>query len=147
MRTERLEEFAAYAKDFAHSLVPRDRATVIALSGELGAGKTTFTQVLARTLGVEEAVQSPTFVIEKIYPLQNQAFARLIHIDAYRLKSEQELDVLHWGELLQDASNLMVLEWPEMVPRRVPPDAIRIRFDIEGDARIITTNGGEKSSS
>jgi tRNA threonylcarbamoyladenosine biosynthesis protein TsaE len=116
-------------------------ATVVTLSGELGAGKTTFAQGMARALGVEETVTSPTFVIEKIYQLENQKFARLVHIDAYRLKSAHELEVLGWKELLADPGNLIVLEWPEQVAEAIPADAIRIRFDIQGDERIISING------
>ena len=69
-------------------------ATVLALHGELGAGKTTFTQTLARTLGVTDAVTSPTFVIMKLYELQHQSFETLIHIDAYRIEHSDEMRVL-----------------------------------------------------
>lgn len=113
-------------------------ATVITLSGELGAGKTTFAQGIARALGVEETVSSPTFVIEKIYQLSGQQFEKLIHIDAYRLKNGHELDVLGWKEIIAEPKNLIVLEWPERVAEVMPENAIRIRFDIEGDTRIIS---------
>ncbi len=119
-------------------------ATIITLSGELGAGKTTFAQGVAKALGVTEAVTSPTFVLEKIYALESQKFSRLIHIDAYRLKGAHELEVLGWKELLADAGNLIVLEWPERVAEAIPEDAIRIRFDIHGDERTISINGSEK---
>ena len=81
-------------------------ATLITLSGELGAGKTTFTQFVAKTLGVGDIVNSPTFVIEKIYGIpgneldvhspQNR-FSRLVHIDAYRLQSSGDLTSLGFG--------------------------------------------------
>jgi len=124
----------------------RDAATVVTLSGELGAGKTTFAQGIARALGVEETVSSPTFVIEKIYQLSGQRFEKLIHIDAYRLKNQHELDVLGWKEIITEPKNLIVLEWPERVAEAIPENAIRIRFDIEGDTRIISINGGEETS-
>jgi tRNA threonylcarbamoyladenosine biosynthesis protein TsaE len=132
------------AARFVRSLKPRgDMADSITLSGELGAGKTTFAQGIAKALGVEETVTSPTFVLEKIYKLENQKWQRLVHIDAYRLKSAHELEVLGWKELLADAGNLIVLEWPERVAEAIPSDAIRIRFDIQGDERIISINGEE----
>jgi tRNA threonylcarbamoyladenosine biosynthesis protein TsaE len=119
-------------------------ATVVTLSGELGAGKTTFAQKLARELGVEEHVTSPTFVLEKIYRLNGRQFERLVHIDAYRLESSRELEVLGFKELLDDPKNLILLEWPERVPELVPKDAISIRFDITGEERTISINGGKK---
>ena len=135
------------ASEILRSLVPRpDAATIVALSGELGAGKTTFVQAMARALGVEDAVTSPTFVLEKVYELQGQAFERLIHIDAYRLKGARELEALGWQELIATPGNLIVLEWPERVAGLIPNDAIRIRFDIVDDGRIITIDGEEKSA-
>ena len=65
-----LEELEAEAGRFAIGLVPRENgATLVTLSGELGAGKTAFTKAVARTLGVEQIVTSPTFVLEKVYQL------------------------------------------------------------------------------
>lgn len=144
MESHSLDEFCGYARDFVRTLVPRESATVVALSGDLGAGKTTFVQVCARELGIEETVSSPTFVIEKIYELSNRKFACLIHIDAYRLKEAKELEVLGWGELVKDPQNLICIEWPERVTEAIPQNAVRVRFDIAGDARIITINDGKK---
>lgn len=117
-----------------------DSATIIALSGDLGAGKTTFAQGIARALGVDENVTSPTFVIEKIYQLENQAFARLIHIDAYRLNDPHELEVLGWKEIIADPLNLIVIEWPEKVGELIPVDAMHVSFDGSGDSREIVYN-------
>lgn len=141
MKIHSLEELRAFAQDFVHDLRPRGSATVVALSGELGAGKTTFAQYVARELGVGETVTSPTFVIEKIYALEGQQFIHLIHIDAYRLKGAEELSVLGWEAVLSESGNLVLIEWPERVPELIPDNAVRIRFDIDGDARIITING------
>jgi tRNA threonylcarbamoyladenosine biosynthesis protein TsaE len=140
-----LEEFNGVARRFVEGRVPHaERATVVTLSGELGAGKTTFVQAVAKVLGVAESVTSPTFVIEKVYKLEDQKFERLIHIDAYRLKGAQELGALGWRGLLGDSGALIVLEWPERVEDAIPEDAIRIRFDIHGDERTISINGQEK---
>jgi tRNA threonylcarbamoyladenosine biosynthesis protein TsaE len=120
------------------TLVPRaDGATILALSGDLGAGKTTFAQGIARALGVSEQVTSPTFVIEKIYVLENQAFARLIHIDAYRLNDPHELEVLGWKEIVAEPANLILIEWPEKVAGMIPVSAMRISFEGSGDSRKI----------
>jgi tRNA threonylcarbamoyladenosine biosynthesis protein TsaE len=137
-------EFAEYAGSWAARLAPSSEgATVLALSGEIGAGKTTFVQALARSLGIIETVSSPTFVLEKIYDLEGQKFARLVHIDAYRLKGTDELRHLGWDELVADLGNLICVEWPERVPGALPDGAIRLRFEIEGNGRIITIDEHE----
>src|SRR3989338_172816 len=120
-QTLNMEEMSKLAMEFAGRLTPKkDGATVVALSGDLGAGKTAFAKALARAFGIEEDVTSPTYVIEKIYIPTKGLFSRLIHIDAYRLESEHDLEVLGWKELLQEPSNLIVLEWPEKVEGAIP---------------------------
>jgi tRNA threonylcarbamoyladenosine biosynthesis protein TsaE len=147
-RSATSDELRAIAADFLRTLAPRSAgATIVTLSGDLGAGKTTFAQALARQLGVEETVASPTFVIEKIYRLKGQKWQRLIHIDAYRLRFAKELTVLGWDELLKDAGDLIVLEWPEKVPELIPETAVNVRIDIEGEGRIITIDGEENTGS
>ena len=95
--------------------VGSENATVVGLYGDLGAGKTTFSQAVAKTLEVEETVVSPTFVIMKIYELSGQKWKHLIHIDAYRLEKSSELARLGWQELISDSGNLILIEWPERV--------------------------------
>lgn len=133
-------EMGRFAAEFVVALTTEAHAaTVIALSGELGAGKTTFTQAAARALSVEETVNSPTFVIEKIYSLNDQKWARLVHIDAYRLKSSNELRALGWEKQVADPSNLAIIEWPEHVAEAIPENAHRITIEIgEGEERTIT---------
>ena len=103
-------------------------ATVIALQGELGSGKTTFAQGFGKIVGVREDMQSPTFVIMKFYDIDWKDYKKLIHIDAYRLESEDELLKLGWEELIKDPSNLILIEWPERVEKIIPKDAKRINF-------------------
>lgn len=105
-------------------------ACVCALSGDLGAGKTTLTQEIARTLGVVEHVSSPTFVIMKLYPLTENkyGFKKLIHIDAYRLSGSKELFNLGWEGIVSNPDNLILVEWPEYVPECVPDTAHMVRI-------------------
>jgi tRNA threonylcarbamoyladenosine biosynthesis protein TsaE len=133
-----LEETQKIAGDFAHGLSPKNSgATVVGLYGELGSGKTSFTQGVAKTLGISETVVSPTFVIEKIYELANQNFSHMIHIDAYRLEKSAELLHLGWPEIITDPKNLILIEWPERVADVMPPH-IRINFrHIENEEREI----------
>lgn len=130
-----LEEFEAEAARFVAALTLQVAgATLVTLSGELGAGKTAFAKAAAKFLGVEEVVTSPTFVLEKIYLLPDrQPFKRLIHIDAYRLEKGIDLAPLGFDELMQDASNLILLEWPEKVSDALPVPSVRISITVKDD--------------
>ena len=143
VRAEGAIEMGRFVADFVAKLTPEEGvATIVALSGELGAGKTTFAQAVARALGVEETVNSPTFVIEKIYALSNQRWQRLIHIDAYRLRSVDEVRALGWDEIVVEPTNLIIIEWPEIVPGAIPDTAHRISIEIgEGDERSLHISG------
>lgn len=139
-----LAEFNAEAARFVESLASRQSdATLVTLSGELGAGKTTFTKAIAKTLGVEEIVTSPTFVLEKIYLLggKTSKYKRLVHIDAYRLEKGSDLAPLGFDELIQDAGNLIVLEWPEKVSDALPALAKHIFLVANPDGSRMISYG------
>ena len=123
-----LAELETEATNFVGALAPSVQgATLVTLSGELGAGKTAFTKAVANVLGVEETVTSPTFVLEKIYLLPGgHLFKRLIHIDAYRLEKGSDLSPLGFDEFMQDTSNLILLEWPEKVAEMLPVPMARL---------------------
>jgi tRNA threonylcarbamoyl adenosine modification protein YjeE len=113
----------------------RGGATLITLSGELGAGKTAFTKALAKALGVEEVVSSPTFVLEKVYALsslggETPKFKRLVHIDAYRLEKGNDLSTLGFDEIMEGEGSLVVLEWPERVGDSLPKPDLNIVFEV-----------------
>jgi tRNA threonylcarbamoyladenosine biosynthesis protein TsaE len=115
------EETEKIARDFILELKSNtDTATIVGLYGDLGSGKTFFTQAVAKALGVEENIVSPTFVIEKIYELTEQKFSHLIHIDAYRLENSSELLHLGWNNIISDPKNLILIEWPERVADIMP---------------------------
>jgi len=116
-----------FARQFLDSLSPNeDGAIVVGLYGNLGSGKTTFTQSMAKILGIKDVVNSPTFVIEKIYDTNSTKFARLVHIDAYRLEKASELQALNFEELVESKNNLIVIEWPENVKEILPRDHKKI---------------------
>ncbi len=134
-----MRELEAEAKRFVAALHPRAEAVVVALSGELGAGKTAFVKAVTKALGVREHVTSPTFVIMKIYELERQKFQKLVHIDAYRLKGMHHLKVLGWEELVRDPHNLIFVEWPEQVAEAMPKGAVCVGLRYSGeDIREIT---------
>ncbi len=121
------EETRALAAELATALPPD---TTIALHGNLGVGKTTFVQGLARGLGVKEQVTSPTFAIYSVY----QGTARkLVHLDAYRLEGGRQLEELLLEEFLTSPWCLAV-EWPEKTGDWLPKDAWHVTLSIvEGD--------------
>lgn len=118
------------------------KATILAFYGDLGAGKTTITQDIAKQLGISESVISPTFVIMKIYKTKNQKFKKLIHIDAYRLKESSELLHLGWEEMIKDKDNLIIVEWPERVPECVASGVYNIKLGhVDKTTRSIELRG------
>ena len=113
------KETGAIAKIFIDKILEdknkHHRATVVGLSGNLGAGKTTFVQAVAKHLGVKGRITSPTFVIMKSYKLKAKNYKLLFHLDAYRLKNEKELLHLGWEEIINNKDHLVFIEWPENV--------------------------------
>lgn len=122
-----LEETREVAEVIVRSLDLGEEATVIALRGNLGSGKTAFSQAVGGVLGINE-MNSPTFVIEKIYPIDYRGFKHLIHIDAYRLEKHTELLHLGWAEICKEKENLILIEWPDRVSEIIPENAMRINF-------------------
>ncbi|MDP3731356.1 MAG: tRNA (adenosine(37)-N6)-threonylcarbamoyltransferase complex ATPase subunit type 1 TsaE [bacterium] len=141
-----------------------EKAAVIGLEGELGAGKTTFIKGFAKALGIKEKILSPTFVLIKsykigksaIHPLENsRATSRgsrvggmadlptneykfLVHIEAYRLKDHRGLLPLGIKEILADPQNIILIEWSDRVAKILPRKYIKIHVDhIEENIRKI----------
>ena len=132
-------------KELSRAGAVRGTSTIVALRGDLGAGKTIFVQGAARALGVDEQVTSPTFVIEKVYQLpEGRSWRHLIHIDAYRLSGEEELHTIGWGELATDPHNLIMIEWPERLGLGVPERAVRVTLEqVDERTRVIGIEGVE----
>lgn len=109
------------------------RGDVLALEGDLGAGKTTFTQGLARELGVEEHVNSPTFTLIKEY----SGRMPLYHMDLYRLRDEAEAWELGLDEYFH-GDGVCVVEWPDRIGAALPEDAIHlvIKYVSPNERRI-----------
>lgn len=112
---------------------------ILALSGELGAGKTCFTQMLCKALGVKENVTSPSYV------LMNEYVGKLpiAHLDLYRLNSEDEVLELGLEDIFE--SRLTIIEWPEIAEKILPNHTIKLQFEILNDkrkVRVITTKKG-----
>ena len=141
MISNSLEETKEFAKEFLEKIEPSsNKATVIGLKGNLGSGKTTFTQFVAEILGVLDVVNSPTFVIQKIYKIDFKGFENLIHIDAYRLDKGEELLKIGWEDVYNNPKNLILIEWPERVKEILSKEAKFIEFEfVDENAREIVS--------
>ena len=115
-------------------------ASLVTLTGDLGAGKTTFTGQLAAHLGVTEPVVSPTFGIMKSYELLDHPdFDRLVHIDAYQIEDISEVGPLRFAELFQTPRTLICLEWPEQIASVLPKQQVAVTLEIgKGEERIVS---------
>lgn len=128
-----VEETWALAGEVASTLKPGD---VVCLEGDLGAGKTTFTQGLAHALGVGGRVTSPTFCIVQEHRAAESrpgAPSMLVHMDLYRLHGEDDVIAIGWEDYLAQGA-VLVVEWPERAGSLIPPDAMHIEFrHLEGE--------------
>jgi tRNA threonylcarbamoyladenosine biosynthesis protein TsaE len=125
IRSHTAAETEALASRLAALLAPD---SVLALHGDLGAGKTTFVRGLARAWGIQEAVTSPTYNLYTIYQGERQ----LIHLDAYRLDSGADLDALMIEDFLKSPWCFAV-EWPERIPDALPEDTWHLYLTINED--------------
>ena len=134
-----VEETWALARQLAGELKPGD---VVCLEGDLGAGKTTFTQGLAAALGVSGRVNSPTFCIVQEHRRQSTAVGGnrlLVHMDLYRLHDENDVIAIGWEDYLAQGA-ILVVEWPDRAGTLIPSDARHIVFthlDGEESRRIV----------
>jgi tRNA threonylcarbamoyladenosine biosynthesis protein TsaE len=126
--------------DLASGLASRLRpGDLVALEGQLGAGKTCFVRGLARGLGVDpSAISSPTFVICQEHVGKD---VTLVHVDAYRLAGVDDLETIGWNELISDGPTIIAVEWPSRIESALPSARIDVTFIHEGaNARRISLN-------
>lgn len=138
METKRMthsaEETKVLAAEFAKTAEP---GSVIALSGDLGAGKTTFAQGLLEAFGAEGPYVSPTFVIMKEYDFvvpSTTGIRRVYHVDAYRIDDPSEMAKLGSEEWFTDPGGLVLIEWPEKLGNLIPLTAKKISFRWVSDS-------------
>jgi len=122
------QETFEFAKKLARKMKGGE---TIGLVGDLGAGKTVFSQGFASGLGVKNKINSPTFVLMKIYNLKNQKLKikHLCHIDAYRLKGSQNLASIGAEEYINRGDTITIVEWAERIKKILPKNAILIKSD------------------
>ncbi|MDD2753299.1 MAG: tRNA (adenosine(37)-N6)-threonylcarbamoyltransferase complex ATPase subunit type 1 TsaE [Candidatus Portnoybacteria bacterium] len=147
-----LKELMAQRRRVASEASFTRGALVLALQGELGAGKTTFIQGLAQALGIKEKILSPTFVIMKHFKIAASdwrpstslgvKFKNFYHMDCYRLEGGKDLEAFNFKEILKNKNNLVVIEWAERVKDILPEDTIWLEFEHGGEdiRKILMTN-------
>lgn len=128
-----LKETEELANELAGKLQP---GQVVAFYGDLGSGKTTLIQFIAKKLGVTQPVTSPTFVLQKNYPLDDFSIA---HIDCYRLNSLDEARGLGFEELFADPKYLIFVEWAEKIEGLLPENTIKIKLTTIDDNKRLAT--------
>ena len=106
-----------------------DNTTVLALHGNLGSGKTTLTQNIAKELGIDDMVNSPTFIIQKKYKIDDKKYNNLIHIDAYRITNIEEIKVLNLEKEINNKKNIIIIEWPNNIKEVLPDDIINLYIE------------------
>lgn len=118
------------------------RGVVLGLVGELGSGKTTFIQGLARGLGIKSRIISPTFVLQRRYRIPSAAgFKNLYHVDIYRLNRPEESVVLGLSEIWSDPKSILVIEWADKIRSPLPLWTHWITFSQSGEkGRKISSN-------
>ena len=142
-------EFAKkIAKKILSNFTASKKATVIALEGDLGGGKTTFLQGFARGLGIKERITSPTFVILKSFKIGKGKksktknlikYEKLYHFDCYRINKIKDVLDLGLQEIISNPKNIVAIEWSERVEKALPKDALKIKFKfIDKNTRELT---------
>lgn len=112
---------------------------IFTLHGDLGSGKTTFVQGLARGLGIKRSIISPTFVIIRTYKITYGNLKFFYHIDLYRVKGDKDIEGLGIDEILSDDQNIVAIEWAEKLGTRIPQERVDISFEyISDNERQIT---------
>lgn len=135
-KTSSARETKIFAQDLAKKLskkTQKKHALVLALIGDLGSGKTTFTQGFLRALGIRGPLTSPTFILIKRYPILKsyklKAKSFVYHLDCYRIKKPRELLHLGLKEILTNPENIVLVEWAERIKKVLPKNALWLKFE------------------
>ena len=128
-----------FGAEFGHTVLKSgiELPNVLCLWGELGSGKTTFTQGLAKGFGITSRLLSPTFIIVRRYDIPKTEKV-LYHLDLYRMQGNADIEGLGFTDMLTDPNAFVVIEWPELLENFLPEKRIDIRFGVlsSGDHEI-----------
>ena len=120
--------------------IESSKALVFELKGNLGSGKTSFTQGFARGLGIKEKITSPTFNLMKKFKINKKSkFEFFFHIDCYRVEKSKEMLDLGFREIISNSKNIVIIEWPDKIKKILPKDSVIVNFEfIDLKTRKIT---------
>ncbi len=104
---------------------------ILALSGNLGAGKTTLIKGIAAGLGIKKIITSPTFVLMKVYKVKHKNIKRLVHIDCYRIKKPSDIIAIGATEYFGKKDTVTVIEWPEKIKKILPRQILKIKLEYK----------------
>lgn len=129
--TKSAEETGSLGEKIGKDLSSSKGGEIFCLYGELGAGKTTFIQGIAKGLGIEKQVTSPTFILMRTYPLKKGK--TFYHLDCYRLENSSQTRNLGLEEIFNDPHNITCIEWAERIKNLLPPKRTDIFFKNTGE--------------
>ncbi|MHB8871092.1 MAG: tRNA (adenosine(37)-N6)-threonylcarbamoyltransferase complex ATPase subunit type 1 TsaE [Candidatus Doudnabacteria bacterium] len=138
LKIQNLKELQKLAKALAKTLKGGE---ILALSGELGAGKTTFTKLLFKELGIKSRIVSPTFILMVPYIHNGKTY---YHLDLYRTNSPKEVQGLGIEELWGKKNNIFVIEWAERIKKYLPKKTVFLKLEVvsvkTGERKITIKN-------
>jgi tRNA threonylcarbamoyladenosine biosynthesis protein TsaE len=137
--TDNFKQTQKFGKKTAQEIIQKSKkflekkgAVVVGLSGDLGAGKTTFLQGFAEGLGIKEKILSPTFVILKHFKIKNSVFSDFYHIDCYRISKPEDILEIGFEKIILENKNIVAIEWPEKIKKFLPRSFVKIKFKNVG---------------
>lgn len=130
--TNNSNETIKFGEEFSKDL---DGGDVVLLSGDLGTGKTTFVQGIAKGLKIKDKILSPTFVLVRNHAIESEKFDTLNHIDLYRIDEPSELDKLGISEFISTDASVTIIEWAEKLVNFIPKKGYRIKFVYLGESK------------
>lgn len=130
MITNNSSETKKLGHKFTKKLKP---GNVVLLYGDLGAGKTTFVQAIAKGLGIKDRILSPTFVLQRSYKIEDSSIRYLNHIDLYRIEDPKDAKELGLSELISDKESITIIEWADRLKNLNPKMGFEIYFKYKGE--------------
>lgn len=137
-QTQKLAEILA--KEISFDEIQGKNAFVVALVGDLGSGKTTFTQGFVKGFGIKEKITSPTFVLMHRHYIKSKKkkirflnYKNLYHFDCYRFDKPEEILTLGFKEIAANPENIVLIEWADKIKKLLPKNALKIKFKWLGE--------------
>ncbi|MCL4200684.1 tRNA (adenosine(37)-N6)-threonylcarbamoyltransferase complex ATPase subunit type 1 TsaE [Patescibacteria group bacterium] len=135
--TKSAEETKKFGEKFGHSFLAGEdakRPRVICLWGELGSGKTTFVQGVAKGFGITTRLLSPTFIIVRHYQIPDSTRS-IYHLDLYRINHEEDAAAVGFPDMIADPHAIVIVEWPERLGRLLPDNRVDIRCETHDNGQ------------